>query len=318
VNADGRLRLRLSPRGVIAQIEPIEKKPFYHFLPGSQCYSVGASGCNMKCPYCINWELSQPMDAGDSVSPGRSLSPAEVVAQAQAAGCASIAYTYTEPAVFFEYILATAQLAKVAGLANVFKTNGFIMAEPLTALTPYLDAANVDLKSFSDHTYRKLGGQLQPVLSTLRQLRAAGVWIEVATLVVPGQNDSEDELKSMARFIADEVGAGTPWHILRFFPSYKMSDVCPTAMATLERALEIGRTAGLSFTYLSNLSALGNQDTNCPMCGNVAIVRTGRGISNNKIELGRCGVCHTDIPGLWASRWSTTTLTAPAPECMRA
>ncbi len=224
----------------------------------------------------------------------------EVVSQALAKTCRSIAYTYTEPSVFFEYVLETATLAKTAGFANVIKTNGFITAEALAVLVPYLDAANVDLKAFCDQTYRHMGGQLEPVLTTLRELKTAGVWIEVTTLVVPGQNDDDGELKAMAHFIVDELGPDTPWHLLRFFPNYKMSHYPPTPMPTLERALAIGKTAGLNFTYLSNLLVSGKQDTYCPNCGNVVIGRTGARSSTNRMQNGRCMHCHRDIPGIWA------------------
>ncbi len=299
VNANGGLYLNTSARGIISHVDAIEKKPFYHFLPASACYSVGAFGCNMRCQYCINWELSQPAAPGVRVDP-LPCRPAEaVLSRATASGCRSIAYTYTEPAVFFEYVLETAKLARAAGFANVIKTNGLITPEALAVLVPYIDAANVDLKAFRDRTYRHLGGQLQPVLTTLRELKAWGIWTEVTTLVVPGQNDDDGELADMARFIADELGPDTPWHLLRFFPNYKMSDGTPTPMHTLERALNIGKTAGLNFAYLSNLLASGKQDTHCPSCGSIAVSRTGANSLTSHVGDGRCVHCQGDIPGIW-------------------
>jgi pyruvate formate lyase activating enzyme len=222
VNRGGALFLDTPTRGIVCHVDPIEKKPFYHFLPGSMCYSVGVPGCNMSCPYCINWELSQPLAPGNSAGPLPYLLPEDVVSRARSHGCSSIAFTYTEPVVFFEYALETARRAKTAGLASLIKTNGFALPRVWAVLAPFLDAANVDLKSMRDRTYRQLGGQLQPVLGSLRELRAAGVWVEVTTLVVPGQNDSDEELAAMARFIASELGPDTPWHLLRFFPHYQM------------------------------------------------------------------------------------------------
>ena len=297
VNRDGRLFLDAAARGVISHVDPIEKKPFYHFQPGSRCCSVGVQGCNMNCPYCINWELSQPHASGNSLSPLAYLSPQDIVSQALAHDCASIAFTYTEPAVFFEYVLETAQRAKADGLANVIKTNGFALPHVWDALTPVLDAANVDLKSMSDRTYRQLGGQLEPVLNSLRQLRASNVWLEVTTLIVAGQNDNEQELAAMAQFIAEELGPDTPWHLLRSFPHYKMSRHIPTPMETLNKSREIGRDAGLKFVYLSNLLVTGGKDTHCPNCGQTVITRTGT--HNVKIDLqgNRCQNCGQSIYG---------------------
>ncbi len=299
VNREGSLYLEASTRGIISHVDPIEKKPFYHFLPGSRCYSVGVQGCNMNCPYCINWELSQPHAPGNSLGPFPYLRPEDIVSQAQSQGCSSIAFTYTEPAVFFEYVLETAQRAKAAGLANVIKTNGFALPHVWAALTPFLDAANVDLKSMCDRTYHQLGGQMQPVLSSLRELRASGVWVEVTTLVVPGQNDRDDELTAMARFIADELGPDTPWHVLRFFPHYKMSRQLPTPMETLAAVRAIGSAVGLSFVYLSNLLATGGQDTYCPNCGETAVRRTGTHTSGIAMLGNSCGKCCKAIPGVW-------------------
>lgn len=299
VNENGSLYLHTAARGIISHVDAIEKKPFYHVLPASTCYSVGAFGCNMHCQYCINWELSQPAAPGVWVDPLPYQSAETVLTRAQASDCQSIAYTYTEPAVFFEYVLETARLARAAGLTNVIKTNGLITPEALAMLAPYLDAANVDLKAFRDRTYRHLGGQLEPVLTTLRELKASGVWTEVTTLVVPGQNDDDGELEDMAHFLADELGPDTPWHILRFFPNYKMSEVAPTPIQTLERALTIGKMAGLNFTYLSNLLVAGKQDTLCPNCGSVVLSRTGAHASTNRMQDGHCVHCHQDIPGIW-------------------
>jgi pyruvate formate lyase activating enzyme len=251
----------------------------------------------MDCPYCINWELSQPARPGAANSTAW-ISPAEIVSQAENHACESIAFSYTEPAVFFEYVLETAQLAKPRGLSLVMKTNGFISHDPLAELTSYLDAANVDLKSFRETTYRKLGGHLQTVLETLRTIRAAGVWLEVTTLIVPGMNDSADELSAIARFIADELN-GVPWHILRFFPGYRMTESTPTPMDTLNRALDIGRAAGLSHVYLSNLRVSETQNTHCPGCGNAVITRSGTTTLFQALSNGRCQHCRREIIGMW-------------------
>ena len=301
VNRGGILELDVA--GVVGHADPIEKKPFYHYMPGSLSYSVGVPGCNLDCPYCINWELSQPHADGNTSDPLPYIPPKTVLAQAEARKCGSIAYTYTEPAIFLEYVLETAQLARTAGLKNLMKTNGFATLAALECANPLMDAVNVDLKSFREQGYRILGGELAPVLEALRAFKAAGLWIEVTSLIVPGFNDGEDELRAMARFIVNDLGESTPWHLHRFFPNYKMAGKIPTSISTLERGIEIAADEGLSFVYLSNLSIQGRNDTVCPHCGMRVIGRPSARAAcvQSDLNMRRCGHCGWEIAGIWTS-----------------
>lgn len=237
---------------VAANIDPIEKKPLYHFLPGSRSYSIAAPGCNLHCKQCQNYSISQvPQNARLDLPV---TNPEETVHNAVNTHCASISYTYTEPTIFYEFAFDTAILAKDAGLKNIFVTNGYIEKEPLERIAPYLDAANIDLKGFSADTYRTVfGARLEGVLESIINYRNLGIWIEITTLVIPGINDSEDELNQIAHFIAEAVGVDTPWHISRFHPTYKMADLPPTPVAKVLRGVEIGLAAGLKFVYPGNL-----------------------------------------------------------------
>jgi pyruvate formate lyase activating enzyme len=229
---------------------------------------------------------------------GEEASPEQVVAAAQRAGCRSIAYTYTEPTIFFEYAYDIARLAHEAGLANIYVTNGYMTEETLKAFHPYLDVANVDLKAFRDETYRQyVGARLQPVLDSLKVMKRLGIWLEVTTLVVPGINDDPAEMRDAASFVAQELGMETPWHISRFFPAYEMADSPPTPVSTLQRAREIGLEAGLKYVYVGNVPDDGSQDTICLGCGRVLIRRDGFAITN-RIRNGRCPDCGASIAGI--------------------
>ena len=229
---------------------------------------------------------------------GHELSPADIVAAVKKTSCRSIAYTYTEPTIFFEYSYDTARLARDAGLANIYVSNGYMSAEMLELFHPWLDAANIDLKTFRDETYRKhTGGKLQPVLDSLKRIHDNRIWLEVTTLVIPGVNDDPQELQEIAEFIATELGTETPWHISRFFPQYKLQQTPPTPPATLRRAEEIGRAAGLNYVYLGNLA--GESNTTCPACGEILIQRSGFGISSNRVDRhGCCPACGATIAGV--------------------
>lgn len=282
----------------IAQhIDPIEKKPLNHFYPGSTAYSIATPGCNFRCQWCQNWEISQ-MPRERHLVMGAEASPAQVVAAAQRASSRSIAYTYTEPTVFFEYTYDTARLAHEAGIANVYVTNGYMTQEMLETLQPYLDAANVDLKAFRDETYRQFcGARLQPVLDSLKAMKQMGVWVEVTTLVVPGLNDDPPQLRDAARFVAEELGPETPWHISRFFPSYKMGDRPPTPVSTLQQARQIGLEAGLRYVYVGNVP--GEENTRCHVCGQLLIRRSGFWVLENHVQpRGGCPRCHTPVAGV--------------------
>ena len=297
-NRDGTLYTLVYGRTITQNVDPIEKKPLYHFYPGSQAFSIGTPGCNMHCDWCQNWEISQ-MPREQHFIAGYELSPADLVSAAKKSACRSIAYTYTEPTIFFEYSYDTARLAREAGIANVYVSNGYMSPEMLELFHPWLDAANIDLKTFRDETYRKYtGAGLQPVLDSLKKIHDYGIWIEVTTLVIPGVNDDPQELREIAEFIAAELGTETPWHVSRFYPQYKMSQTPPTPPDTLYRAGEIGRAAGLKYVYLGNLPE--ETATCCPACGKVLIRRGGFGISSNQVDgKGCCPDCGETTAGVW-------------------
>ena len=301
-NRGGTLYTLVYGRTISRHVDPVEKKPLFHFYPGSTAYSIATPGCNFRCRWCQNWEISQ-MPREQHFIMGEKVSPEQILAAAQSAGCRSIAYTYTEPTIFFEYAYDTARLAHEAGLANIYITNGYMTEEMLETFHPYLDAANVDLKAFRDETYRKyVGARLQPVLDSLKALKCLGIWVEVTTLVIPGINDDPAELRDAAEFVANELGVDTPWHISRFFPAYKMTDVLPTPIETLRRTREIGLAQGLKYVYMGNVPNNGNMDTNCPKCGRVLIERADFGITKNSVRNARCPNCGMRITGVGLSR----------------
>lgn len=278
-------------------VDPIEKKPLYHFLPGSRAFSIATPGCNFQCQWCQNWEIAQ-MPRHYQMELQTPTQSEQVVDAALASGCASIAYTYTEPTIFFEYAYETAQLAQQAGLANVYVTNGYMTEEMLDTFHPYLQAANVDLKAFKKQTYHKyVGAGLQQVLDSMIKMKELGIWLEVTTLVIPGVNDDPAELREAAQFVAQQLGEHTPWHISRFFPSYQMSSTPPTPLQTMEQAQQIGREAGLKYIYLGNLHD--ESHTTCPSCGEVLISRQGYRVIHDKIQDGKCSQCGEAIPGIW-------------------
>ncbi len=297
-NRSGVLYSLVYGRSISANVDPIEKKPLYHLLPGSLSFSIATVGCNFRCLHCQNYQISQWPHEHSSI-PGDELPPDEVVRQALARGCRSIAYTYTEPTIYLEYAYDTAVLAHKAGLKNVFVTNGYTTTEALEAIAPYLDAANVDLKGFSDDFYRKVtGARLDGVLATLRDYRRLGIWLEVTTLLIPGYNDDPDELRRLAAFIHDELGAQTPWHVTGYYPAYRM-DAPPTPAETLQRASRIGYEAGLQQIYQGNRPGSGGDDTLCPGCGATVIARSGFSVRSNVLDEGHCPECRQEIPGVW-------------------
>ncbi len=307
-NRSGSLYSLVFGNTVAQNVDRVEKKPLFHFYPGSNTYSLATAGCNFHCQYCTNWQVSQ-MSAEQFAELGEKASPQKIVASALEADCRSIAYTYVEPTIFFEYVHEIASLAHSKGLFNLFKTNGFMSSEMLEICQPYLDAANVDLKAFRDKSYRQFGGRLQPVLDSLKLMKSLGVWLEVTTVVIPGINDEPRELEDMASFIARNLGVDTPWHITRFFPAYKMKDVPPTPIETLYQAREIGLTAGLRYVYFGNFLGQGNQDTVCPNCGKVLIQRYGFKLVKNQMPSNQCPSCGTKIPGVGLSHQVAKNLT---------
>ena len=281
---------------IAANVDPIEKKPLFHFLPGTLSFSIATAGCNFRCEFCQNWQESQITKGPEGRIIGQKLPPEKIVTEAKKAGCASIAYTYTEPTIFFEYAQDTAQLAKKKGLANVFVTNGFQTPEAIKEMQNFVDAANVDLKSFSEKFYQKVcGGKLKPVLESIKLMHQAGIWLEITTLIVPEQNDSKKELNQIAQFIAS-VDKNIPWHISRFHPDYRMTNLSPTPIETLERAYELGKRAGLKYVYLGNIVTGDKENTYCPKCHNLAIRRIGYTIEILGVnKKGNCTKCGEDL-----------------------
>lgn len=278
-------------------VDPIEKKPLFNVLPGSRSYSIATVGCNFHCRHCQNYTISQvPRDASIQ---GYERSPEEVVKQAVATACRSIAYTYTEPTIFFEFAYDTARLAREAGLKNIFVTNGYISKEALTTIAPYLDAANIDLKGFSEGFYRDVvHARLAEVLDSIIEYRRQGIWIELTTLIIPGLNDSDEELQGLASFIVTNLGVDTPWHVTQFYPTYKLTDRPRTPVETLRRARDIGRSAGLRYVYEGNVPGEGGENTWCPACAALLIKRFGYTIESNRIHNGACPDCGNLIAGI--------------------
>lgn len=282
---------------LIAQnLDPIEKKPLYHFFPGTRSFSIAAIGCNFQCGFCQNWQISQVKEAMALGLKTQEVKPEDVVKQAKLTGSKSISYTYTEPTIFFEYAFEIGQLGKKEGLCNVFVTNGYMTEEMVHMIRPYLDAANIDLKSFRDDYYRKIcKGRLSPVLKSIELMKRLNIWIEVTTLVVPGQNDSEEELKKIAAFLAS-IDTSIPWHISRFYPQYKMEGAESTPIEVLDRAYEIGKQAGLRYVYLGNVGR--RNSTSCYHCNKLLIERVGFSIQKYGIRDGRCPDCGNLIDGV--------------------
>jgi len=297
-NRDGVLHSLVYDRIIARNIDPIEKKPLFHFLPGSLSYSLATPGCNFRCKHCQNADISQlPRDRGGMV-PGEPVSPTEIVEAALRHHCASISYTYTEPTVFFELAYDTAKLARQAGLKNVFVTNGYITPEALREISPVLDAANIDLKGFTDDFYKNVcGARLQPVLDSIRLYKELGIWIEITTLVIPGHNDSEHELRQIAQFVRS-VSEGVPWHVSRFHPTYKLIDQPRTPLETLKRARQIGIDAGLRYVYEGNIPGEG-EETICWSCGTSLVKRYGFAVEENRVLKGKCGQCGAKMDGVW-------------------
>jgi pyruvate formate lyase activating enzyme len=297
-NVQGVLHTTVYADLIAANIDPIEKKPLYHFLPGSLSYSIATIGCNFKCGFCQNWQISQLSAKDGYVHSRREVSPPEVVEEALKNGCRSISYTYTEPTIFFEYAFDTAKLAREAGLYNVFVTNGYMTRRALETIRPYLTAANVDLKSFSDASYKNnCKARLQPVLDTITAMKSLGIWVEVTTLVIPGENDSDNELKQIAEFLAG-VDRMIPWHISRFHPDYEFSDHEATPLLTLSRAREIGQQAGLHYVYVGNVPE--GASTFCHQCRRSIIERRFMGLKSQHLQDGRCIFCGAKIAGVWS------------------
>ncbi|MFH0855045.1 MAG: AmmeMemoRadiSam system radical SAM enzyme [Candidatus Omnitrophota bacterium] len=296
-NRNGVLYTLVYAKPVAIHIDPIEKKPLFHFLPATTVYSVATAGCNLKCKFCQNWEISQskPEDLEYVY-----LEPKDLVRKAKESGSPAIAYTYNEPTVFYEYMLETARLARQEGLKNVMHSNGYINEEPLRALAKFLDAANIDLKGFSDDYYAKIAeGSLGPVLNSLKILKEEGVHIEITTLLLSGFNDDAQGLRKLCLWIKENLGADTPLHFSRFFPMYKLMSLAPTPVESLEKAREIAIDCGLRYVYIGNVPANPAENTYCPKCKKLIIERRGFFVVQNNLEDGKCKFCGEKIAGVW-------------------
>ncbi|MDQ7032883.1 MAG: AmmeMemoRadiSam system radical SAM enzyme [Desulfonauticus sp.] len=299
VNQEGTLYTLVKDKIAALNVDPIEKKPLFHFLPKSTTLSLGTMGCNFACTFCQNYTLSQPPKHGRPIY-GEEISPKQLVSFARQYNCASISYTYSEPTIFIEIVLETAQLAKKNNLKNILVTNGFQSKKCLQTLNAYIDAANVDLKSFQESFYSSYcDGHLKPVLNNLELIKKMGWWLELTTLIIPGLNDSEQELKQIASFIYNHLGPDTPWHISRYHPAYK-KHLPPTPTSTLEKAYTIGKEIGLNYVYLGNTPGHQTENTFCPFCGKVLIKRYGFQVQEIRITHNSCSFCQQKIAGIFA------------------
>ncbi|MBN2030525.1 AmmeMemoRadiSam system radical SAM enzyme [bacterium] len=297
-NRDGVLISLVYGKTIACHVDPIEKKPLFHFYPGTRSLSMATVGCNMHCLNCQNADISQ-MPRDHNRIQGQDLPPELLVQSAIDRRCRTIAYTYTEPVIFWDYAYDTAQLAHEKGIRNIFVTNGYFSEESLKAISPYLDGANVDLKFMNDKNYRSIcGAKLQPVLDTIRSMKALHIWVEVTTLLIPGLNDSQDELTDLARFIHD-CDPGIPWHISRFHPTYKMMDRPPTPIVSIQKARQIGLDVGLKYVYTGNVPGEEGESTFCHHCGARLIHRWGFEVTANRLVDGKCPECSMTIDGVW-------------------
>ena len=293
VNRGGELYTMTYGKLISANADPIEKKPLFHFLPGTRSFSIATEGCNFQCDFCQNWQISQ-VD-GNHLA-GRETPPLDVVAGAKRANCASIAYTYTEPTIFFEYAEDCAKAARNAGLKNCFVTNGYQTPETIEAMAGLIDAANVDVKAFNDAFYRSLcKARLEPVKETVRLMRERGILVEVTTLVIPGQNDDPEELKALAGWLAG-ISPDIPWHVSRFHPDYRHDRSPATPAETIFRAIDIGKAAGLRYIYAGNLRAGDFEHTFCHACGEIVIRRSGFWVEQKNLDGSKCGHCGVELP----------------------
>ncbi len=297
INRDGRLFSLVYGKPCAVHVDPIEKKPIFHMLPGTGAFSVATAGCNLSCKFCQNWEISQvPAEETRNAD----LPPEEVVRLAVAKGCRSIAYTYSEPVIFFEYMLDTARIARAQGLRNIWVTGGYINPDPLRELAPYIDAANIDLKGFTDDYYRKVcGGRLQPVLDVIKLSHELGILVELTHLIVPTLNDDLALTGEMCRWIRAELGPDVPVHFSRFHPQYRLQRLPRTPLETLWRAHDIALTSGLHYVYTGNVPYDERSNTFCPRCRRRLVSRIGYHVAENRVRGGSCPDCGESIAGIW-------------------
>lgn len=297
INKGGKLFTLTYGYPCAVHLDPVEKKPLFHVLPGTQVFSIAVAGCNLKCKFCQNWTISQTTPEHTY---NFNLPPEDVVAAAKRRNCPSIAYTYTEPTIFYEYMLDIAKVAKQEGVFNLFHSCGYINPEPLRRLSKYLDAGNVDLKGFSNNFYQEVcSAELQPILDSLKIYKEEGVWLEITNLIIPTLNDDPEIIKRMCVWIKDNLGEDVPLHFSRFHPAYKIKNLPPTPIKTLEQAYQIAKEVGLKFVYIGNIPGHPAENTYCPKCEKMLIDRRGYTILQNNIKEGRCKFCGEVIPGVW-------------------
>ncbi|MBN2367159.1 MAG: AmmeMemoRadiSam system radical SAM enzyme [Calditrichaeota bacterium] len=296
-NYDGIYYTLVHSRPCTYHIDPIEKKPLFHFLPGTQAFSMATVGCNVDCQFCQNWQISQIRpEQADNLD----LPPARVVEMTREAGAPSIAYTYSEPVIFSEYMVDTAVEGNKYGIRSVMISNGYIQEKPMRELAEVLSAVKIDLKAFTEKYYRDVvAGELKPVLDTLVLLKKLDIWTEIVYLVVPTLNDGDKEFRDLAKWMKGNLGTDIPVHFTRFYPQYKLQNLPPTPVGTLERAAEISRAEGMRFVYVGNVPGHKDENTRCPACGKVLIQRRGFWIIQNRISEGKCPDCGEKIPGIW-------------------
>lgn len=295
-NIDGKLFSIVYAKPCAVHVDPIEKKPLYHFIPGARAFSIATIGCNFFCSFCQNWQISQARAEAISENFDEVL-PKKVVEQCKKEKCDVISYTYTEPTIFYEYMLDTARIAKKAGIKNTIVSNGYINERPLRELCKFIDGANIDLKGFTEEFYRKnCQGRLEPVLQTLKILKEEGVWLEITNLVIPGSNDNFKKIEEMCKWIAENLGRDVPLHFSRFHPDYKITDSIATPMETLEKARKIAEKY-LDYVYIGNI--IGESNTICPKCKSVNIRRSMLNLIENKLVNGKCFKCNSKIAGVW-------------------
>ena len=297
-NRQGRLKSLVHSRVAALHIDPVEKKPLNHFLPGQQRLCIGTAGCNFRCRFCHNWSMSQR--APEEVSGENILPPEEAVQVAVEEDLPMISFTYNEPTVFYEYMYEVARLAREEGIKVIVNTNGALNREPLEKLLPYVDGVNVDLKAFTDEFYEELtGGELETVLESLKIIEEADVWLEIVNLVIPTKNDAPEEIREMCEWIRDNLGPDVPVHFSRFTPSYRLTELPPTPVETLEEAIEIAYESGLNYVTIGNVPGHHRDSTYCSECGERIIHRVQFSVLSNEISAGRCGHCGNEIPGVW-------------------
>ncbi|SDU42333.1 AmmeMemoRadiSam system radical SAM enzyme [Desulfobacula phenolica] len=299
-NKGGRLMSLVYPKVIATGVDPIEKKPVFHLKPGSFSYSIATVGCNLKCAFCQNANIAQMPSDNNGLIQGREFFPEQIVKDAVKNGCDSIAYTYTEPTVFFELALETARLARAKGLFNIFVTNGYMSTKVLEMVSPFLDAANVDLKAFDDKFYKTFcTARLEPVKENIKRMKDLGILVEITTLLIPGLNDDKNDLTAMAQYIANDLGCETPWHISRFHPCYHMTDRPPTPLSVLETAYESGRQAGLRYVYIGNVPGQSSENTYCHSCDALLVKRYAYQVESFLQEGGKCPRCDTIAYGIY-------------------